>query len=1063
MSVSDVSTTTAPTTTTPGTSNTALSQSPPPLSSSPEPHQDDSDTRLTPQRAHYLKKYLIQLQFRRELDAIVSNTTNVSPLSYLGPPFSPPPKHAPHVDLPLLRYIFRQFVLTFPFMAAAPKDFYSDKLQPFVASILSRNLSSTFSLDESAGSAEKASQVKLMTRIERNLALFIGAATKIVEREEVVRLSQTDLDRIETLAKKRQARMSKRRDAFDVNIVSVRTVTDKGRMRSRVHEEFIIRTRRSRYPDIYVSRRYGDFRTLANELRKAHPEETIRQPPNKDRTVVNIPSSTVASPISAHQPAFSDIPDTPTTPGLPESVYHARPSRLAREKNRLTLRSYLHSLMSSSTIASSPVLMSFLLSGPTTLSREEMEDARRREEADRVRDEGRKRFAKEIANRVDSLRDAVRSVKGDLLAKDGLTHVFAIIKVNPDIRRLPQNYKAVVEWARITLASKVFQHFVASDDASEMLASLKRIHGLMPYFMLKTTLKISNPIAMIRSVLDLFLAQPFGGKSLLQRMFTSSLTEEVKQLEEQIEAVKDKVDDPIMCLKVRQFVYAAREIQELYKADAAQEKLHVLTLVLRSPEEPVLSRTQIHRLAKAQRAHAVYLRTREALDDSDDDDGPQDEDAWLLEDLKVLAHLYSRLRDREQLIALIFEGFTAELLKDIITIFYSPLAQVYRAASVADSIGDLQNFVNDLIRTVEDVEELSQEDPHRTVQTFIDLIQRHEQAFYSFVHKVHSKGDGLFDSLMRWIELFLTVVREGLGEPICLEFLLPHVGKERADILSEVDQLALYHYKLKVLYEDKLRRRFGRAQGQNEVEAEDEATQILLDSVVGEISFGEVVQGDADDIAAEETEDSDGSSSDYETGSSSGHSVTSSDSEDSAPRQSLSQAHTPPTSSASRSSTSPLSTPSPVHGSKTSPPPPPTRPSLDLQRLPQPRRRSLSLKSMKSMPFLGGASNARRNQDLPPVPPLSSTPLTANIVSKPLPHSPVANTPVRLTTPSVPTGESSRSANKTSTSSQPKKKQKETLKPPELVHIPQLLPIFTEMMRPLLSLRKMERPSPASS
>lgn len=48
---------------------------------------------------------------------------------------------------------------------------------------------------------------------------------------------------------------------------------------------------------------------------------------------------------------------------------------------------------------------------------------------------------------------------------------------------------------------------------------------------------------------------------------------------------------------------------------------------------------------------------------------------------------------------------TAELLKDIITIFYTPLAQVYKAASIADSVGDLQNFLNDMIRTVEQVEE----------------------------------------------------------------------------------------------------------------------------------------------------------------------------------------------------------------------------------------------------------------------------------------------------------------------------------------------------------------------
>jgi hypothetical protein len=45
------------------------------------------------------------------------------------------------------------------------------------------------------------------------------------------------------------------------------------------------------------------------------------------------------------------------------------------------------------------------------------------------------------------------------------------------------------------------------------------------------------------------------------------------------------------------------------------------------------------------------------------------------------------------------------LLKDIITIFYAPLAQVYKAANIADSISDLQTFINDLIRTVEQVDE----------------------------------------------------------------------------------------------------------------------------------------------------------------------------------------------------------------------------------------------------------------------------------------------------------------------------------------------------------------------
>jgi len=49
------------------------------------------------------------------------------------------------------------------------------------------------------------------------------------------------------------------------------------------------------------------------------------------------------------------------------------------------------------------------------------------------------------------------------------------------------------------LASTVFHHYIAADDASESITGLKRVHGYMPYFMLKAALKISNPVAMIRS------------------------------------------------------------------------------------------------------------------------------------------------------------------------------------------------------------------------------------------------------------------------------------------------------------------------------------------------------------------------------------------------------------------------------------------------------------------------------------------------------------------------------------------------------------------------------------
>ena len=60
-------------------------------------------------------------------------------------------------------------------------------------------------------------------------------------------------------------------------------------------------------------------------------------------------------------------------------------------------------------------------------------------------------------------------------------------------------------------------------------------------------------------------------------MFTGSLQEEVKFLEEEIEAVKERVDDDVISEKIRQFIYAPKEIQNIYKMDAGSFFVFILS------------------------------------------------------------------------------------------------------------------------------------------------------------------------------------------------------------------------------------------------------------------------------------------------------------------------------------------------------------------------------------------------------------------------------------------------------------------------------------------------------
>lgn len=96
---------------------------------------------------------------------------------------------------------------------------------------------------------------------------------------------------------------------------------------------------------------------------------------------------------------------------------------------------------------------------------------------------------------------------------------------------------------------------------------------MMPYFVMRSILRISNPIAMLRGILELFLARPFGSTSLLQKMFSSGLAEEAKQLKDEADLVASKIDDMAILEKVQKYVDAPKEIQLLYQADAGTRSL----------------------------------------------------------------------------------------------------------------------------------------------------------------------------------------------------------------------------------------------------------------------------------------------------------------------------------------------------------------------------------------------------------------------------------------------------------------------------------------------------------
>lgn len=329
-------------------------------------------------------------------------------------------------------------------------------------------------------------------------------------------------------------------------------------------------------------------------------------------------------------------------------------------------------------IAKSTLLLDFLTADTTVLTADELIDVDRRKALDFRRLEEQTKFRTETSKRAKELEEHLATFKDDLVKRDGLTEVFSIIRSTPELKDLPLHYRKVVEWTRISFAATIFNLFVASDNSSEVFDQLKRLHSLLPYFLLRQVMKISNPVAMTRGFLDLFLAQPFGQRSLFQRIFAMTLNEDIKAMQKDIDTLQAELQEPIMAQKLKDYTMTSPTEQEIIRKEAADDDVDVVIAILRHSQAPTLESISMARIAKAR-------------NDSSDP---------LIEQLQRLLRLYTRQRDKQQMMEVLFEGITADLLRDIVSIFYEPLARVYKAANVADKINDFSAFLDDLIATV---------------------------------------------------------------------------------------------------------------------------------------------------------------------------------------------------------------------------------------------------------------------------------------------------------------------------------------------------------------------------
>jgi len=97
-------------------------------------------------------------------------------------------------------------------------------------------------------------------------------------------------------------------------------------------------------------------------------------------------------------------------------------------------------------------------------------------------------------------------------------------------------------------------------------------------------IRFANPAAVMKGVLDLFLAQPLGAKSLMQRILSLAINDGIKSTQKTIDALTVKVGEPVLCEKIKRYCEAEESVKEQLRRDAAEEQIDLLVVILRSEQ-----------------------------------------------------------------------------------------------------------------------------------------------------------------------------------------------------------------------------------------------------------------------------------------------------------------------------------------------------------------------------------------------------------------------------------------------------------------------------------------------
>lgn len=338
----------------------------------------------------------------------------------------------------------------------------------------------------------------------------------------------------------------------------------------------------------------------------------------------------------------------------------------------------------------------------------------------------------------------------DAIYGNALDDLYEKVKATPRLEDHSSSLQAAHEYMLLNAASFLHHVFVMSPDGQYLVRLVENLHRLIPYTVIRQTLRVGNAATMINGMVRLVLAKlsvtamtnwigltnnTNDGMNLLQQIISTILawdTTEFQKRATKLESSRNAPDKKVF-KAIKTYVYASRDKHEAARSQSVSEQKSIAAVILETSDPPY--KVDADTLNEHQHSVAMeYLST------------------------------YLSIRDREELTKVLCKSnpdVLTSTIRDAVAAMDPVIRDIHNAVDLSGTVTDAEAFITDLIKTAKPKKkttgtksrETSKSRPSSpsadpasildegasdapTVEDFVTLLKKHAPSMHKFLHHV---------------------------------------------------------------------------------------------------------------------------------------------------------------------------------------------------------------------------------------------------------------------------------------------------------------------------------------